>query len=339
MSPYIFGKRSLIHIVDVRETMKGLLRAKHLVAQIVAGGKDILLVGTKRQARSAVETVALENDMHYVNDRWLGGTLTNFRTIRSRLARLEQLEKMSDDGTLEAASKKQGATFRRELRKIRRNLQGIRRMERLPGALVLIDEKREAIAIKEARKLGIPTICLLDTDSNPDMVDLPIPGNDDAMRAIELIIGEIGKAIALGRASRVERTEREATTEEEPRRRSSRQVMGSAEGDMTHEALAAEAAATAVGDTPAAPAPAPAAPATAPAAPAPAPAAPAPAPAAPAPAPAAPAPAPAAPAPAPAAPAPAPAAPAPAPAAPAPAPAPAAPDPAPAAPTDEPPAE
>jgi len=239
MAPYIFGKRSLIHIIDVRETLKGLIRAKSLVAQVVAGGRDVLLVGTKRQARATMERIALEHDMHYVNDRWLGGTLTNFRTIRSRLARLEELEKMQEDGTMEAASKKQGAAFRRELRKIRRNLQGIRRMERLPGVLVLVDQKREIIAIKEARKLGIPTVCLLDTDSDPDVVDLPIPGNDDAMRAIELIVTEIGNAIALGKAGRVEREQREAAGESQFRRRSARPVTASAQGD--HDEAAAEA--------------------------------------------------------------------------------------------------
>ncbi|NLF30432.1 MAG: 30S ribosomal protein S2 [Planctomycetes bacterium] len=242
MAPYIFGKRSSIHIIDVRETLKGIIRAKHFVTQVVAGGKDVLLVGTKRQARGVVERVATDHNMHYVNDRWLGGTLTNFRTIRSRLARLEELEKMQEDGTLEAASKKQGAAFRRELRKIRRNLQGIRKMERLPGVLVLVDQRREIIAIKEARKLGIPTICLLDTDCDPDTVDLPIPGNDDAMRAIELVIGEIGGAIALGLAARTQAAE-QAAIDSRIRRRSARPVMGSAEGDQQREVGPDEASA------------------------------------------------------------------------------------------------
>lgn len=209
MQPYIFGKRSMIHIVDVRETLKGLLRAKKFIAQIVAGGKDVLFVGTKRQARKPVQEVALETGMHYVNDRWLGGTLTNFRTIRSRLARLEELEKMFEDGVADEMSKKEGSRHRRELRKILRNLDGIRRMEKLPGVLVIVDQKREIIAVREARKLGIPTVCLLDTDSDPDMVDLPIPGNDDSMRGIDIIIHEIGRAIAEGVAARATRGEGE----------------------------------------------------------------------------------------------------------------------------------
>jgi len=259
MAPYIFGKRSSIHIIDVRETLKGLIRAKHFVTQIVSQGKDVLLVGTKRQARGIIEQVATEHNMHYVNDRWLGGTLTNFRTIRSRLARLEELEKMQEDGTLEAASKKQGAAFRRELRKIRRNLQGIRNMERLPGVLVLVDQRREIIAIREAQKLHIPTVCLLDTDSDPDVVDLPIPGNDDAMRAIELVIGEIGKAIALGLAGRAQAAE-EAAAESRARRRSARPVTASAEGDEAREMPASEPPpeAAQAADQPAPPPPAPA---------------------------------------------------------------------------------
>ncbi len=201
MAPYIFGKRNLIHIIDVRETVKGLLLAKRFISQIVAGGKDVLFVGTKRQARKILEDVCAETGMHYVNDRWLGGTLTNFRIVRSRIARLEELEKAEAAGTM-GTSKKEAASHRRELRKITRNLGGIRNMDRLPGVLFVVDQRREIIAIKEAQKLGIPTVCLLDTDSDPDMVEVAIPGNDDSMRAIELVVQQMGAAIAEGKANR-----------------------------------------------------------------------------------------------------------------------------------------
>ena len=184
MAPYIFGKRNTIHIMDIRETVKGLLRAKKFIAQMVARGEDVLFVGTKRQARLQVQQQAQRVSMPYVIERWLGGTLTNFRTIRSRLARLEELEKAELDGTALEYSKKMIASRKRELAKIKRNLEGIRTMTKLPGTLVVIDVHRELNAVREARKLGIPTVCLIDTDSDPDFADIPIPGNDDAIRAI-----------------------------------------------------------------------------------------------------------------------------------------------------------
>jgi small subunit ribosomal protein S2 len=202
MSPFIFGKRNHIHIVDIRETVKGLLRAKKFIAAIVAQGHDVLFVGTKRQARETVETQARRVGMHYVADRWLGGTLTNFRTIRSRLARLEELENLEQTGSIANYSKKMGSILNRELRKIRRNLEGIRRMDKLPGALIIVDVKREYIAIREARKLGIPTICIVDTDSDPDAADIIIPGNDDAMRAIDIIVTQLADAVEEGKRAR-----------------------------------------------------------------------------------------------------------------------------------------
>lgn len=198
MKPYIYTKRNLIHVINVKETLKGLLAAKRFVARTAADGKDVLLVGTKRQARRTVQTQADRVGMHYVNDRWLGGTLTNFREIRKRIGRLEELEKLEAEGQLDAYSKKEGARLRREMRKIQRNLGGIRNMTRLPGALVVIDQRREIIGVREARKMKIPVICLLDTDSDPDLVDIPIPGNDDAMRAIEIVINELCDSIAEG---------------------------------------------------------------------------------------------------------------------------------------------
>ena len=202
MKPYIFGKRNQIHIINIKETLKGILLAKRFLGRTVIAGKDVLWVGTKRQARKAGEETALRSNMHYVNDRWLGGTLTNFKEIRKRVGRLEELEKMEAGGQLDTYSKKEGSTLRRELRKVKRNLQGIRRMTAMPGALVLIDQKRELIAVREARKMGIPVVCMLDTDSDPDLTDIPIPGNDDAMRAIELIVKELGDSVAEAVAGR-----------------------------------------------------------------------------------------------------------------------------------------
>jgi len=161
MKPYILTKRNSIHIIDPKETLKGLLAAKKFLARIVAEGKDVLMVGTKRQARRAIEENAQRAGMPYVTDRWLGGTLTNFRTIRSRLARLEKLEQLDAEGLLGQHSKKEDARLRREMRKIRRNLEGIRNMERLPGAVFVVDAHREIIGLREARKLGIPTLALI----------------------------------------------------------------------------------------------------------------------------------------------------------------------------------
>lgn len=214
MQPYIFTKRNLIHIIDIRETLKGILRTKKFLAGVVAKGDDVLFVGTKRQARPAVVKVAERTNMHYVIERWLGGTLTNFRTIRSRLARLEELE--SIESLSDKYSKKMASTLTRERRKIKRNLEGIRKMNRLPGALVLVDVKREHIAAQEARKLHIPVVGIIDTDSDPDFVDIPIPGNDDAMRAIELVLEELGNAIAEGVHAR---SRREETDKPERRQR------------------------------------------------------------------------------------------------------------------------
>ncbi len=199
MAPFIFAKRGNIHIIDVKKTLKGLLIAKKLLADVVASGKDVVFVGTKRQAQKAVESIAEKCGMHYVSQRWLGGMLTNFRTIRSRLQRLEQLEAMSEDGTLDSESKKQASRLKREMRKIKANLQGVRNMSRLPGAVVVVDAKKEYLALREARKLDIATIGLLDTDSDPDTVDVAIPANDDSIRAVELILHELADAVAIGK--------------------------------------------------------------------------------------------------------------------------------------------
>lgn len=199
MEPYIFGRRGMIHIINVKETFKGLLIAKKLLTDVVSSGKDVVFVGTKRQARKAVEDAAAKCGMHYVSDRWLGGMLTNFRTIRLRLQRLEELEGMEASGKLEAESKKQGSRLKREMRKIRINLGGVRKMSRLPGAVVVIDAKKECIALREASKLGIATIGIIDTDSNPDTVDVAIPANDDSIKAIEILLAELVHAVTAGK--------------------------------------------------------------------------------------------------------------------------------------------
>jgi small subunit ribosomal protein S2 len=199
MATFIFAKRGKIHIIDVKKTLTGLLIAKKLLTEVVSRGQDVVFVGTKRQAQKAVEAVADKCGMYYVSQRWLGGMLTNFRTIRSRLQRLEQLEAMQEDGTLESESKKQASRLKREMRKIKSNLEGIRKMSRLPGAVVVVDARKEYLALREARKLGIATIGLLDTDSDPDTVDVAIPMNDDSIRAIGLILNELAEAVAIGK--------------------------------------------------------------------------------------------------------------------------------------------
>jgi small subunit ribosomal protein S2 len=233
MRPYIYGKRNLIHIIDLRETVRGLLRAYRFLAKVASAGSLIVFVGTKRQGREAIEREAGRSGMPFVSERWLGGTLTNYRTIRDRLKRLQELETLwlpahenpakvdlpsymktmlNPSGKLEpnlapptaaihGYSKKMVATLNRELTKIQRNLSGIREMNRLPDAMVVVDPKREHIAVKEAQRMGVATVALIDTDSDPDEVDLPIPGNDDSIRSIELILSRLADAILEGKAS------------------------------------------------------------------------------------------------------------------------------------------
>jgi small subunit ribosomal protein S2 len=202
MQRFIYGKRNGIHIIDIKETVKGLLLAKKFIAKAVADGKDVCFVGTKRQAKSVVLQRVGDVGMHYVTERWLGGTLTNFRTIRSRLKRLEELEAIEAKDNFASYSKKMESQLRREKDKIKRNLDGIRKMDKLPGAVIAIDVKSEVTALKEARKLGVPTICLIDTDGDPDLADIPIPGNDDSMRAIDVVIRELCLAVAEGKQQR-----------------------------------------------------------------------------------------------------------------------------------------
>jgi len=210
MAPYIYAKRNLIHIINLRETVRGLIRAYRFLAKIIADGQDVLMVGTKRQARAAIEAEAKRCGMHYVVERWLGGTLTNFKTIRSRMRRLLELEQMEADGTIAQFSKKVISSLTRERRKIKRNLDGLRHMDRLPGAVVVVDPRREHTAVREANKLGIPVIAIIDTDCDPDLVDIPIPANDDAMRSVEIMVHKLANAVLEGSAARVTRVGKEA---------------------------------------------------------------------------------------------------------------------------------
>jgi small subunit ribosomal protein S2 len=267
MAPFIFAKRGNIHIIDVKSTLKGLLIAKKLIVEVVSSGKDVVFVGTKRQAQKAVEAVAGKCGMHYVSQRWLGGMLTNFRTVRSRLQRLQQLEAMTEDGTLDSESKKQASRLKREMRKIKANLQGVRNMSRLPGAVIVVDAKKEYLALREAVKLDVATIGLLDTDSDPDTVDVAIPANDDSIRAVDLILNELADAVAIGKTMV---TARQEAAPQRPRRaRTRRPAMARGrenrpETTTAVEQIPAPAAPPAVPVEPAAPAAStsPAAPAT-----------------------------------------------------------------------------
>ncbi|MBI3866224.1 MAG: 30S ribosomal protein S2 [Planctomycetia bacterium] len=210
MRPYIYARRNQIHIIDLKETLRGLLRAKKYLSKVVSQGSLVLFVGTKRQAAEPVEAAAKKCGMPYVNERWLGGTLTNFRTIRSRLKRLEELESLTASGELASYSKKRQSTLLRERKKIFTNLSGIRDMNRLPEALIIIDPRRESIAVKEARLLGVKVVALIDTDSDPDVVDLPIPGNDDSIRSIDLMLSHLADAVTEGKATLPEQPAKEA---------------------------------------------------------------------------------------------------------------------------------
>jgi small subunit ribosomal protein S2 len=240
MKPYIYGKRNNLHIIDVKETLRGLLLAKKYITRIVSDGKDVLFVGTKRQARKSIQTHADRVGMHCVFDRWLGGTLTNFREIRKRVGRLDELETMENEGSLDAYSKKEGSRLRREMRKIHRNLGGIRKMEKFPGVMVVVDQVRERIAIREAMKADIPVIALMDTDGDPDLVDIPIPGNDDAMRSIEVVIRELADAAELGVRGRVE-TDEDQPDRPQPKRRSRRATTARAVDDPAVDEAAGDA--------------------------------------------------------------------------------------------------
>lgn len=199
MAPYIFTDRNGIYIIDLQKTVKKVEEAYNFVRQLAAEGNTILFVGTKKQAQEAVREEAERCGMFYVNQRWLGGMLTNFQTIRRRIDRLHELEKMEASGTLEVLPKKEVAELMHEKEKLQKFLGGIKEMRRLPGALFVIDPRKERIAVAEARKLGIPIVAIVDTNCDPDEVDYVIPGNDDAIRAVRLLTGKMADAVLEGK--------------------------------------------------------------------------------------------------------------------------------------------
>lgn len=202
MKEYIFGERNGIYIIDLGKTAKLFREAEQFASNLAAEGKTLLFVGTKRQAQDAISEEATRSGMYYVNQRWLGGLLTNFTTIQRSLARLRDLEAMVTDGRYDTLSKKEIARLEKEKRKLKKNLDGIRLMNRLPDALFVVDTKHEQIAVDEARKLKIPVIGIVDTNCDPDEVDFVIPGNDDALRSIRLFASRIADCVNAGRGIR-----------------------------------------------------------------------------------------------------------------------------------------
>ncbi len=198
MEKFIHGKKNKIHIINLKHTIKGIITAHHFLKSVVADGQEVLFVGTKRQAREIIRREAQRCKMPYVADRWIGGTFTNFDVIRTRVGKLVELEQLQESEEWGHYSKKMISSLTREKRKIDRNLGGIRDMKKLPGALFIVDPKEEHIAVCEARKARIPIVGLLDTDSNPADVDIPIPGNDDAIRSIDLVCKKMADAVAEG---------------------------------------------------------------------------------------------------------------------------------------------
>lgn len=199
MKPYIFTERNGIYIIDLQKTVKGLEKAYDFVREVSKAGGSVLFVGTKRQAQDPIREEALKSGQFFINQRWLGGLLTNFATIRRRVTRMTELQAMEADGSINKYPKKEVIQLRKEREKLEKYLSGIKEMRDVPDALFIIDPRREAIAVQEARKLGIPVISIVDTNCDPDVINYPIPGNDDAIRAIELIVGLMADAYIEGR--------------------------------------------------------------------------------------------------------------------------------------------
>ena len=199
MAPYIFTERNGIYIIDLQKTVKKVDEAYDFLRSVAEEGKSILFVGTKKQAQEAVKEEALKSGMFYVNERWLGGMMTNFATIRKSINRLKELEAMEEDGTFEVLSKKEVLALKREQEKLEKSLGGIKDMEELPGALFIVDPRKERIAVAEAKKLNIPIVAIVDTNCDPDEIDYVIPGNDDAIRAVKLLTSRMADAVIEGR--------------------------------------------------------------------------------------------------------------------------------------------
>jgi small subunit ribosomal protein S2 len=199
MAPYIYMERNGIYIIDLQQTVKKFEEAYEFIKSIAAEGKTVLFVGTKKQAQETVREEAAKCGMFYVNQRWLGGMLTNYKTIKRRVYRLKELEKMEQEGVFEMMPKKEAAHLRGQKEKLERFLAGIKDMEELPGALFVVDPRKERIAVSEARKLGIPVVAIVDTNCDPDEIDYVIPGNDDAIRAVKLMCSRIADAVLEGK--------------------------------------------------------------------------------------------------------------------------------------------
>ena len=202
MKKYIFGERNGIYVIDLSKTARLFTKAEEFVSRLATDGRSILFVGTKRQAQDLIQEEAQRCGMYFVNQRWLGGLLTNFMTIQRSIGRLRELESMAEDGRYESLSKKEIARIEKEKRKLHKNLDGIRQMTRLPDAVFVVDTRKEKIAVDEARTLKIPVIGIVDTNCNPDDVDYIIPGNDDALRSIRLFVTRIADAVIMGRGLR-----------------------------------------------------------------------------------------------------------------------------------------
>ena len=216
MAPYIFTERNGIYIIDLQKTVRKLEEAYMFIRELSANGQTVLFVGTKKQAQDSVREEAERAGAYFVNARWLGGMLTNFRTIRSRIARLHQLKEMSENGTFDLMPKKEVIKLNNEIVKLEKFLGGIQDMNKIPGALFIVDPRKEKIAVAEAKKLGIPVIAIVDTNCDPDDVDYVIPGNDDAIRAVKLIAATMADAIIEGRQGEATAAAEEATAEEAP---------------------------------------------------------------------------------------------------------------------------
>ena len=214
MAPYIFTERNGIYIIDLQKTVKKIDEAYDFMKEVGATGKPVLFVGTKKQAQAAIEDEAKRCGMYYVNQRWLGGMLTNYKTISARIKRLYDIQKMEEDGTFEKLAKKEVIKLRAEAEKLERFLGGIKEMKGMPGAMFIVDPKKEKIAVKEARILGIPVIGIVDTNCDPDDVDYIIPANDDAIRAVKLIAGKMADAIIEANQGEDATAEDEAAAEE-----------------------------------------------------------------------------------------------------------------------------
>ena len=199
MKEYIFTERNGIYIIDLQKTVKKIEEAYHFVRSVAESNQSVLFVGTKKQAQESIEQEAKRCDMYFVNQRWLGGMLTNFKTIQGRIARLRQIEKMEADGDFDLLPKKEVIQLRAEQEKLEKNLGGIKEMKKLPSVLFVVDPRKEHIAVAEARTLKIPIVAIIDTNCDPDEVDFPIPGNDDAIRAVKLITAKIADAVIEGR--------------------------------------------------------------------------------------------------------------------------------------------